>query len=140
MDVIIVLEDITIISNNLPQAMALKFSITSKQMIYLVLRPFRIIKDKDANVENHKDKAVNADNHTPLKTMEEKFVKNATIKAVFVINANAMIKKLTMVPKFFPKVHHASVETVNNAKIRLDVLAQNNNKDVKTRVSHLIYR
>ena len=73
--------------NNLLQETALKYNIMSKCLINIVLIPYRQIKGK----------AVNADIHTPLKLMKEKFVKDATMRVVFVINAVAMIKKPMMV-------------------------------------------
>ena len=74
-------------SKNLLQETALKYNIMSKCLINIVLIPYRQIKGK----------AVNADIHTPPKLMKEKFVKDATMRVVFVINAVAMIKKPMMV-------------------------------------------
>ena len=112
-------------SNNLLQQMVLKYNIMSKYLINIVLIPYRKIKGK----------AVNADIHTPLKLMEEKFVKDATIRVVFVINAIAVIKKLMMVQKYVRKAHHANAVAVNNVKIRADVLVLSKNKDLRTLVN-----
>jgi len=93
-----------------------------------VLIPYRQIKGK----------AVNADIHTPLKLMKEKFVKDATMRVVFVINAVAMIKKPMMVWNYVQNAHHANAVIVNNAKIRMDVLALSKNKDLGTLVEKVV--
>lgn len=114
-------------SNNLLQQMVLKYNIMSKYLINIVLIPYRKIKGK----------AVNADIHTLLKLMEEKFVKDATIRVVFVINAIAVIK-LMMVQKYVRNAHHVNAVTVNNAKIRMDVLVLSKNKDLRTLVNKVV--
>lgn len=97
-------------------------------MINIVLIPYKQIKGK----------AVNADIHTPLKLMEEKFVKDATIRVVFVINAIVVIKKLMMVQKYVLNAHHVNAVTVNNVKIRADVLVLSKNKDLRTLVNKMV--
>ena len=62
-------------------------------------------------------------------------MKDATIRVVFVINAIVVIKKLMMVQKYVRKAHHANAVTVNNVKIRVDVLVLSKNKDLRTLVN-----